>query len=200
MSNSARISAGRLFRDGTDPLVRRIAIFCLCAWAGMSVLVQILTLSSFSTLDNITAKPPASYTDAARLAGEPLIHELLHYQAAADMSAMLGLWGWIQLGMAASLFALLLFFSSAGRVRMGFSLALLIDALLIAFALIPTNDDLDRRLALAPASQSLAIVAQHARLASLAFVISQSVALVLCLSLLGLFLRRSRASHGDALR
>jgi len=198
MSNSSRLAAGRSLRDGPDSLARRIATFCLSAWAGMSILIQILTLFSFDFFDNLSAAPPASYTSAVKLAGKPLIHELLRYQTAADLFSMLGLWGWIQLGLAAGLFLLLLLFSSAGRVRLGISLALLIDALLIAFALIPTIDDIDRRLAPAPASQALAILTQHARLASLAFVISQSVALLLCLILLWLFLHRSRASRGDA--
>ncbi len=194
MSNAPRLGGSRAAYDGPDSPVRRIASFCLCSWIGMSILIQVVTLVGFDSLQNVSAAPPACYAKAVKLAGQPVIHELLRYQAAADTRAMLDLWGWIQLGLALGLFLLLLMFSSAGRARVGFSLALLIDAVLIAFVLIPRMDSYERQLAPAPAGQTLAMLIERTRLANLAFVLSQSVALLLCLILLAL-LRRGRASH-----
>jgi hypothetical protein len=195
MNNAARIGGGRRSYAGTDWLVRRFAAVWVAAWMGMTVLIQLLTLVAFDSPESLTAAPPACYTNAVKLAGQPLIHELLRYQVVAASRSMLNLWGWLQLGLAAALFLLLVLFSSAGRLRLGLSLALLADALLLGLGLIPKMDDYDRQLALTPVSQSLEFLTQRSHLANVAFVVSQSVTLLLGLMLLWLLLSRRHGSR-----
>jgi hypothetical protein len=198
MNNAARIGGRREIYDGTDSLVRRFAALWVAAWIGMTVLIQLLTLVSFDSAQTLTSAPTASYTSAAKLAGKPLIDELLRYQVAAASRSMLDLWGWLQLGLAAGLFLLLVLFSSAGKVQLGISIALLADAILLGRGLIPKMDDYDRQLALTPASQSLAFLTQRSHLANVAFVVSQTVTLLLCLLLLWLLLSRRHGSRRAA--
>ena len=195
MSNAARIGGRHENYEGTDGLVRRFAALWVAAWMGMTVLIQLLTLVAFDSAGSLATAPPACYTSAVKLAGQPLIHELLRYQVAAASRSMLDLWGWLQLGLASGLFLLLVLFSSAGRLQLGISLALLADALLLGLGLIPKMDDFDRQLALKPASQSLEFLTQRSHLANVAFVVSQTVTLLLCLVLLGLLLSRRHGSR-----
>jgi hypothetical protein len=195
MINSARIGGRQEIYTGSDRLVRLFAAFWVAAWMGMTVLIQLLTLAAFDSTRSLTAAPPPCYTNAVKLAGQPLIHELLQYQLVAASRSMLDLWGWLQLGLAASLFLLLVLFSSVGTAPLGISLALLADALLMGLGLIPKMDDYDRQLALTPASQSLQFLAQRSHLAIVAFVVSQTVTLLLCLMLLWLLLNRRRGSR-----
>lgn len=195
MNNAARSGGKRRIYEGTDRLARRFAVVWVAAWMGMTVLIQLLTLVAFDSTESLTAAPPACYTSAVKLAGQPLIQELLRYQVAAASRSMLDLWGWLQLGLAAGLFVLLVLFSSAGRLQLGISLALLADALLLGLGLIPKMDDYDRQMALTPASQSMAFLTQRAHLANVAFVVSQSVTLLLCLILLGMLFGRRHGSR-----
>jgi len=196
MNNTAKIGGQRRIYEGSDWLVRRFAAVWVAAWMGMTVLIQLLTLVAFDSSQSLMAAPPACYTNAVKLAGQPLIQELLRYEVAAASRSMLDLWGWLQLGLAGFLFVLLVLFSSAGRVQLGLALALLADALLLGLGLIPKMDDYDRQLALKPASESLAFLTQRSHLANVAFVVSQSVTLLLGLMLLWLLLSRRRGSHG----
>jgi hypothetical protein len=196
MNNAARIGGKRRIYEDTDSLVRRFAALWVAAWVGMTVLIQLLTLVAFDSTESLTLAPPACYTSAVKLAGQPLIQELLRYQVAAASRSMLDLWGWLQLGLAAGLFLFLVLFSTAGRFQLGLALALLADALLLGLGLIPQMDNYDRQLALTPASQSLAFLTQRSHLANVAFVVSQSVTLLLCLLLLWSLLGRRRGSRG----
>jgi hypothetical protein len=198
MNNTARIGGPRALAERPDMVPRRLAILWLAAWMGMCILIQLFTVVGFDTTASLAAAPPACYTSAVRLAGQPLIHELLGYQAAENSRSMLDLWGWLQLGLAAGLFLLLLLFSSAGKLHLGIALALLADAGLLCGALIPKLDDFERQLAVTPPSQSLAFLMERSRLANVAFTVSQSVTLILCLALLVLLLRRGHAARARA--
>lgn len=196
MNNTVRIGGTRGIHEGTDSLVRRVAALWVAAWMGMCILIQIFTLVGFDATANLAAAPPSCYSNAVKLAGQPVIQELLRYHAAEVGRSMLDLWGWLQSGLAAALFLLLLLFSSAGKFPLGISLALLADAALVSGVLIPKMDDFDRQLAVTPPSQSLAFLVERSHLAGVAFVISQCVTLLLCLILLVLLLRRSHGSRG----
>ncbi len=199
MNNTARIGGRQGKLEGADRLARRVAVLWVAAWIGMCLLIQVFTLVGFDSTQSLAAAPPACYTHAVKLAGQPLIHELARYQAAEASRSMLELWGWLQLALAAGLFVLLLLFTSAGKFQLGVSLALLADAALVGGVLIPQMDGFERQLAVTPASQSLAFLIERSRMASVAFVVSQSVTLLLSLLLLVLLFRRGRAARGDAL-
>ncbi len=198
MSNSARIGApGKIHADPAW-LVRRLAAVWVAAWLGMILLVGALTIVTLNSPAALTAAPPEGYGKAVKLAGEPLLRELLNYQAAEINGAMLEVWGWIQVGLSAALFGVLLLLSTVGKVELGVSLAMAADSLLLKFVLIPNMDQLNRQVATAEAVKRLALVNQHYQMASMSFFISQSVTLLLAGFLLVLLLRRSRSSHRGA--
>lgn len=195
MSNSARIVAAGQMHEGTAWLVRRLAAVWVSAWVGMILLVVALTVVALTSPASMIASPPEAYTKAVKLAGEPLMRELLRYQAAEINGEMLAAWGWIQLGLSVALFGGLLLLSSVGKVQLGISLALVADSALLKFLLIPNMDQFSRQLATAEAAQRLAEVNERYQTASLSFFVSQSVPLLLGCFLLVLLLRRSHASH-----
>jgi hypothetical protein len=195
MSNSARIAVAGQMHEGTAWLVRRLAAVWVAAWMGMILLVVALTVVTLTSPASMIASPPEAYTKAVKLAGEPLMRELLRYQAAEINGEMLAAWGWIQLGLSVALFGGLLLLSSVGKVQLGISLALVADSALVKFLLIPNMDQFSRQLATAEAAQRLAEVNERYQTASLSFFVSQSVPLLLGCFLLVLLLRRSHASH-----
>ena len=99
MSNSPRIASPGQMHEGVAWMVRRLGAVWVAAWMGMILLVVTLTVVTLSSTELLRSAPPDGYAQAAKLAGEPLIHELLRYEAAEISGEMLGVWGWIQLGL-----------------------------------------------------------------------------------------------------
>ena len=195
MSNSPRIAGPGQMHDGTAWMVRRLASVWVAAWMGMILLVVALTVVALSSPETLRSSPPEGYSQAARLAGEPLIHELLRYQAAEISGDMLSVWGWIQLGMSALLFGVLLLLSTVGKVELGISLAMAADSVLLKFLLIPNMDQFSRQVTNVEVARRLAMLSERYQLAVTSFCVSQSVTLLLGCVLLVLLLRRSHASR-----
>lgn len=195
MSNSPKIGGPGRIHEGTAWLVRRMAAVWVAAWMGMILLVVALTLVTLSTPDTLKASPPEGYSQAAKLVGEPLMRELVRYQAAQISGEMLAVWGWIQCGAATLLFGVLLFFSGVGKVELGVSLALAGDAVLLKFLLIPNVSQFSRQVTAGETVRRLAMLSERYQIAATSFYISQSVTLILGGFLLVLLLRRSHASH-----
>jgi hypothetical protein len=195
MSNSARIGVPGQLHEGTAWLVRRLTAVWMAAWMGMILLVVLLTVVTLNSPAAMISAPPDGYSKAVKLAGEPLMRELLRFQAAQINSEMLAAWGSLQVGLSAVVFGVLLFFSTVGKVQLGVSLALLADSLLLKYLLIPNLYQLGRHMAAAEAAQRLASVNERYQMASLSFFVSQSVPLLLGSFLLVLLLRRSYASR-----
>jgi len=180
--------------EGTAWVVRRLAAVWVAAWMGMILLVIALTIVTLNSPETLQSAPPEGYTQAAKLAGEPLVHELLRYHAAVISSEMLAVWGWIQLGFSALLFIVLLLFSAVGKIQLGISLAMAADSALLEFLLIPNMDQFSRRVTTTEVAQRLAQLTSRYQLATTSFFVSQSVTVVLGCVLLVLLLRRSHAS------
>lgn len=195
MSNSPRIAAVGQMHDETAWTVRRLSAVWVAAWMGMILLVIALTAVTLNSPESLRSSPPDGYSQAAKLAGEPLMHELLRYQAAEISGAMLSVWGWVQLGLSAILFGVLLLLSTVGKVQLGVSLAMAADAVLLKFLLIPNVDQFSRQVTTAEAARRLALMSERYQLATTSFYISQSVTLLLGSLLLVLLLRRSHASR-----
>jgi hypothetical protein len=195
MSNSARIGGPGQIHEGTAWLMRRLAAVWVAAWMGMIVLIVTLTLVTLTSPATMVASPPDGYSKAVKLAGEPLMRELLRYQAAEINGEMLAAWGWIQLGLSVAIFGVLLLLSTVGKVQLGISLALAADSALLKFVLIPNLDQFSRQLTAVEAAQRLAFMNEHYQMASMSFFVSQSVPLLLGCFLLVLLLRRSHASR-----
>jgi hypothetical protein len=195
MSNSARIGGPGQIHEGTAWLMRRLAAVWVAAWMGMIVLIVTLTLVTLTSPATMVASPPDGYSKAVKLAGEPLMRELLRYQAAEINGEMLAAWGWIQLGLSVALFGVLLLLSTVGKVQLGISLALAADSALLKFVLIPNLDQFSRQLTNVEAAQRLAFMNERYQMASMSFFVSQSVPLLLGCFLLVLLLRRSHASR-----
>ena len=192
MNNAVRISAASAASGSATWLARRIAAVWVSAWIGMILLIGVLTIALAGSWQGVAAASPEGYRKAAALAGEPLMRELMKFQAAESSRAMLESWGWAQLGVGAGLFGFLLLFSSAGKTQLGLTLAMLADAVLIKFALIPNVDQFSRQRVTAETSQRLAEMNSRYQLANTSFLVSQSVTLALAAILLVLLLRRSR--------
>lgn len=195
MSNSPRIAGPGQMHEGTAWMVRRLAAVWVAAWMGMILLVVTLTVVTLNSPETLRSAPPEGYTQAAKLAGEPLIHELLRYHAAEVSGQMLGVWGWIQLGLAMLLFGVLLMLSTVGKIQLGISLAMAADSVLLKFLLIPSMDQFSRQVTTAEVARRLALLTERYQLATTSFFISQSVTLLLGCVLLVLLLRRSHASR-----
>jgi hypothetical protein len=195
MSNSARIGGPGQIHEGTAWLMRRLAAVGVAAWMGMIVLIVTLTLVTLTSPATMVASPPDGYSKAVKLAGEPLMRELLRYQAAEINGEMLAAWGWMQLGLSVALFGVLLLLSTVGKVQLGISLALAADSALLKFVLIPNLDQFSRQLTTVESAQRLAFMNEHYQMASMSFFVSQSVPLLLGCFLLVLLLRRSHASR-----
>lgn len=181
--------------EGAAWLVRRLAAVWVSAWMGMILLVVTLTIVTLTSPATMIPAPPDGCSKALSLAGEPLLRELLRYQASVINGEMLAVWGWIQLGLSAVLFGVLLLLSTVGKVQLGISLALAADSVLLKFLLIPNMDQFSRQMAAVHAAQRLRFVNERYQMASLSFFVSQSVTLVLASFLLVLLLRRSHASR-----
>jgi hypothetical protein len=195
MSNSPRIGVAGQIHEGTAWLVRRLTAVWVAAWMGMILIVVALTIVALSSSATTISSPPDGYSKVVKLAGEPLMSELWRYQAAEINGEMLAAWGWIQVGLSAILFGVLLLFSTVGKVQLGISLALVADSVLLKFLLIPNLDQFSRQMATVEAAQRLAFVNERYQMASLSFFVSQSVTLLLGSFLLVLLLRRSHASR-----
>jgi hypothetical protein len=195
MNNAPRIGGPGRIHDTTAWLVRRIAAVWVAAWMGMIAIVVALTMVALQSPNAFESAPPDSYVQAAKQAGEPLARELARYQAAQISGEMLSFWGWVQLGLAAALFGVLLLLSSVGKVELGLSLAMAADAVLLKFLLIPGMDQFTRQVTSGDAAKRLAALSGHYQMAATSFYVSQSVTLVLGGILLVLLLRRSRARH-----
>jgi hypothetical protein len=198
MNNAARISSSIQANDATLWLGRRIAAIWLSAWLGMVALVGLFSVVMADSWSNVRAASPEGYAKAASLAGEPLVKELLKFQAAEAGRAMLESWGWTQLALGGGLFAFLLLFSNAGKRQLALALALLADAVLIKFALIPNVDQFSRQRITAETATRLAEMNSRYELANTSFLVSQSVTFALGLILLFLLMRRSRSSRRAA--
>jgi hypothetical protein len=181
--------------EGAAWLVRRLAAVGVAAWMGMIVLIVTLTIVTLAAPATMVSSPPDGYAKAVKVAGEPLMRELLRYQAAEISGEMLAAWGWIQLGLSFALFGVLLLLSTVGKAQLGISLALAADSALLKFLLIPNLDQFSRQLTTVEASQRLAFINEHYQMASMSFFISQSVPLLLGCLLLVMLLRRSHASR-----
>jgi hypothetical protein len=195
MSNSARIGVPGQIPEGMAWLVRRLTAVWVAAWMGMILLVVTLTIVSLNSPAELISSPPDGYSKAVKLAGEPLMRELLRYQAAEINGEMLAAWGWVQVGLSAASFGVLLLFSRVGKMQLGISLALLADSLLLKFLMIPNLDQFSRQMATVESARRLAFVNERYQMASLSFFVSQSVTLLLGSFLLVLLLRRSHASR-----
>ncbi len=195
MSNSPRIGAPGRIHESTAWTMRRIAAVWVAAWMGMILLVVTLTVVTLSSPEALKLSPPDGYVQAAKAAGEPLMRELLRYQAAEISGEMLGVWGWIQLGFAFGLFGVLLLLSTVGKVELGISLAMAADAVLLKFLLVPNMDQFSRQVTTGEAARRLALLSERYQLATTSFYLSQSVTLILGCFLLVLLLRRSHASR-----
>jgi hypothetical protein len=181
--------------EGTAWLVRRLAAVSVAAWMGMIVLIVTLTIVALTSPATMAASPPDGYSKAVKLAGEPLMREILRYQAAEINGEMLAAWGWIQFGLSVALFGVLLLLSTVGKVQLGISLALAADSALLKFVFIPNLDQFSRQLTTVEAAQRLAFLNERYQTASMSFFVSQSVPLLLGCFLLVLLLRRSHASR-----
>ena len=195
MSNAARIGGPGQIHENPAWLVRRLAAVWVAGWMGMILLVVTLTIVTLTSPAAMNSAPPDGYSKAVKLAGEPLMRELMRYQAAEINGEMLAVWGWIQVGLATVLFGVLLLLSTVGKTQLGLSLAMAADSVLLKFVLIPNMDQFSRQLVTAEALQRLTLVNERYQMASLSFFISQSVTLLLACFLLVLLLRHSRASH-----
>jgi hypothetical protein len=198
MNNAPRISVAGAAHEATTWLARRLAAVWVSAWLGMVALVGVLTLVVGESWRGVAAASPEGYAKAVASAGEPLMRELMKFQAAEASRAMLECWGWTQLGVGAGLFVFLLLFSSAGKRQLGLSLAMLADAALIKFALIPNVDQYSRQRVTAETSQRLAEMNSRYQLANASFLVSQSVTLALGAILLWMLLRHSRGTRRSA--
>ena len=195
MSNSPRIGVPGQIHEGTAWLMRRLAAVWVAAWMGKIVLIVTLTIVTLTSPATLVSSPPEGYAKAAKLAGDPVLREVLRYQAAEINGEMLAAWGWIQFGFSVALFSVLLLLSTVGKLQLGISLALAADSALLKFALIPNLDQFSRQLTTVEAGQRLAFLNEHYQAASMSFFVSQSVPLLLGCFLLVLLLRRSHASR-----
>jgi len=195
MTNSPIIAGPGQMHEGAAWVVRRFAAVCVAAWLGMILLVVTFTVVTLNSPETLVSSPPEGYSQAVKLAGEPLMQQLLRYQAAEISGEMLNVWGWIQLGLSTTLFGVLLLLSTVGKVQLGISLAMAADSVLLKFLLIPNLDQFSRQVTTGDAARRLQQLSERYQLAATSFFISQSVTLLLGCLLLVFLLRRSHASR-----
>ncbi len=170
-------------------LGRRVCAVLLSAWLGGIALVALGAPAVFQASDVVLRQPLPAHAEIVKRAGLEPVRGLLRYHAGEANNQVFLLWGTMQIAYGAAVLFVLLFFTDAGRCRLGLAAALLALALFQKLYLIPAIADASRRFragGLAEAGRRF----QHLHGSFAAF---ELVSALLALALLVLLLRSRRS-------
>lgn len=125
-------------------MTRRFVAVLVSIWFGGILLVALAAPASFRTVDPALAAPPPAVAKVIKAVGPAATRDALRYQVSEVNRAMFETWGWVQLGLGAAVFLLLLFMSTVGRTALVISLAMMALAVVMRFVLIPRISDVTR--------------------------------------------------------
>lgn len=138
-TNSPRVksSAHERVSQETSWLARRFAAILLGIWLGGILVVSVATPAAFLSVDEVLTTPSAATAKALKLLGPATVRELLFHQVGETNRALFHFWGWTQMILAATVFILLLFFTTVRRPVLGLSVGMLLMSVLMNVFLIP---------------------------------------------------------------
>jgi predicted lysophospholipase L1 biosynthesis ABC-type transport system permease subunit len=174
----------------TEWTARRTAAVLVALWLGGMVMVALAAPASFWAVDSLMGWQPGLVADGTKKLGPVAMYELLRLQAGEANRQLFGLWGWIQVGLSAAVFILVLFFSNLKKMGVILAGGVLAAALIIGLVVIPGITTIGREVQISAAARA----AGGQRFGSLHFAYSafQLVAAGLGLGLLRLLLGGSR--------
>jgi len=151
MSNQARLarpSSTALNRvpHETSSLLRRAAAILIGIWFGGILLVALAAPASFRSVDSAFAAPPEVLSSAVKTLGPSTTRELLMYQVSEANRLLFETWGWVQSGLAVTVFIILLFGTTVGRPALAATVVQLLLALLMQFFMIPRISEIGRQM------------------------------------------------------
>jgi hypothetical protein len=124
-------------RDEDSRLIERVVVLLLAFWMGTLLLAALAATGSFAAVDSTLSKPPAVVAKALERMGPDQTRELLHYHSGEVNRGLFETFGWLQLGLTAVTFTLMLFLTNAGKRVLGLAALMAAMSGLITFYVIP---------------------------------------------------------------
>lgn len=124
-------------RDEDSRLIERLVILLLAFWMGTLLMAALAATGSFKAVDSTLSKPPAAVAKALERLGQDQTREMLHSHSGEVNRGLFETFGWLQLGLTAVTFALMLFLTNSGKRALGLAASMAAMAALISFYLIP---------------------------------------------------------------
>lgn len=144
--------------------VRRFLCLLLGVWLGASLWMAVSATQSFRTVNAILNSPPKPVTGVIEAIGPDTVRQVLRYQAGETNRRLFDMWGLSQFVIALGVFLLVLFATSAGRVAVFTTLALLIWVSIMHWLVAPRIAITSQMLEFVPPDQ---MAAERATMATL---------------------------------
>jgi hypothetical protein len=170
----------------------RTAAALLAAWIGCIFMAAISAPLSFRAVDSLMGSPPELLATALKNLGPVTVYEVLRLMAGEANRLLFQTVGWLQIGFAAAVFLLVVFFTNLRKSGVILASLLLAGSLAIGLALIPAIAEAGRVIQASAAARAGG--ADRFRALHLAFTAFEGTLVVLSLLLLVELLRRSRLS------
>jgi hypothetical protein len=152
--SSSSSSSRRVSSFGHGYAARGVLLLLLGIWLGGILMVTLGFPQSFRAIDSVMTGPPPEAAKIIQTIGPATTRLLLRYQISEANRLILSLWGWTQLALAASVFLLVLFGTSASRWVVGVALGMLILSLLMNVVMVPRLGEISRDLEFTPGSST----------------------------------------------
>lgn len=179
-------------RDEDSVIVERIVVILIALWLGALAMVTISASSSFRAVQASMEKPSATVVKSMARMGVEETRSLLHEHSGEVNRQVFELWGWLQVGVTATILLTLLFMTNAGKNALGLAAGMTGFSALMAGVLIPSMIRVGRQMRAGPDAPTIDLTRSFRNLHQ-AFGAFEVATVILSLFLVSALVRRSRS-------